>query len=464
MYERRGGKTLDALAVQQLLIQQQIARSDSFPTTLWESAFLKVNEVAVGGVHTWQPSVSAATYGPARGLLLSPTPLPPLARVRVDGLVDFNALRVPPTGNRVHLILARRNNPYLRGAVDTVLPLPASGQFSITSDVVFAANRPTPEGFEGSIEIQFQSSQINEIKYCFKVITADCGNFIDQVVGPWELGETGLEFLDSLRQVFLSAPIFQAAVGRYAQLPRAQRPRPLAPKSSAEGRRIQAFKDVRIGDEIVDISHVLIGIEGASRQDPQPKVPIQDWRADLYLGWAGDLGSAVREWAWEKYYLQRANPPELATQLLRRAGRPQLLGDLDGVNLGAVYDQSLTLSMNLERLCSGRATRRRFRDFLKNTLTDSGTQAIKAEGGAGRVRLTAGSQAFIAEYILRFAYQSFLLNIFDKDRAAYVNRKFGSPTYVPPEVVALLRPDSPEILTATRYFVDILEAGLEEER
>src|SRR5262249_1904440 len=149
---------------------------------------------------------------------------------------------------------------------------------------------------------------------------------------------------------------------------------PLFRPESGEHRELESFRVLYAGESFVDIGHVLTGIEGSPSQDPTegrhdatvPRDP------ELIVTWSGDLGSALQRYI-PRFIaaIDSHGPPiNIRDDLLALAPRSDLLGDVDGINIGAVYDPTKTLKENLVPYYQS-AERLRFHAFLNASKTSS---------------------------------------------------------------------------------------------
>src|SRR5262249_22300657 len=107
------------------------------------------------------------------------------------------------------------------------------------------------------------------------------------------------------------------------------------------------------------------------RQKPNSQLPSgvssDPAQPEAFLGWPGDLGSALVPYAQSVIAARHPGsapappapvrrpctvPPavpkkDLQWYLAQKAGTSDLLGDIDGINIGAIYDDSKSLSENL---------------------------------------------------------------------------------------------------------------------
>lgn len=121
---------------------------------------------------------------------------------------------------------------------------------------------------------------------------------------------------------------------------------------------------------MVDLGHVLTGIEIGRKQKPDsiyPSAVPRDANAEALTTWAGDLGSALEQFAETVVTGQKTSRAgerlDLPYFLREKAGETDLLGDLDGINLGVLYDENKSLADNLRSYYQVKPFRR-FHDFL----------------------------------------------------------------------------------------------------
>jgi hypothetical protein len=216
---------------------------------------------------------------------------------------------------------------------------------------------------------------------------------------------------------------------------------------------------------------VLVGIEAHRRQKPNSQLPsgVSDpAQPEVLLGWAGDLGSALVPYA--QSVIAARSPgkaPKPAVPVLRpctaapaapktdlqwylaeKAGAPDLLGDIDGINIGAIYDDSKSLWENL-RAYYGARPFRRFHNFLANALDSAGVPLFSLKGA----RLDSGGRLRAGSYIQLF------------DMGAVMKRKLtdGMSNTDAADFQKMLMWGSPEMDAVVKYFFDFLERGLAKE-
>ena len=171
---------------------------------------------------------------------------------------------------------------------------------------------------------------------------------IGRVTGSCQIAFGHFEFLSSVRKMFQPAPGSSLA-GMFDQfLHRNRKICQLADVNSAQGKYIRSFETMVIGNDKVDIGHVLVGIEAQRRQKPDSVLPYvrADVNTEALMTWAGDLGSALEPYA---EAVIAGKPADINTYMNDKASFADLLGDIDGINLGAIYDETVSLSENFRR-------------------------------------------------------------------------------------------------------------------
>jgi len=281
------------------------------------------------------------------------------------------------------------------------------------------------------------------------------------------------DFLTAVRKVFQPAkgspltPLFDQVLFRNRKIC------PLLAQDAADGWDLRRFTECQIGNNIVDIGHVLVGIEAYRRQKPDSQLPypVQDpTHAEAFLGWAGDLGSALVPYAQSVIAARHPSsatpkpdvprpcvtPPaapkkDLAWYLEQKAGAADLLGDIDGINIGAVYDDTKSLSENF-RAYYGAKPFRRFHSFVTNAIDGGGAPLFplaspKGSNLAPVARTNAGS------YIHLF------------DSSLVIKRKLadGMSPVDAADFQKMVMWGSPEMDAVINYFFDFLEHGLAKE-
>jgi N-acetylmuramoyl-L-alanine amidase len=276
-----------------------------------------------------------------------------------------------------------------------------------------------------------------------------------QIIGPVDsnlrVAEGPFEFASSVRKMFQPAPgspltpLFDQVLFRNREVSK------VAPVDSPEGWDLRRFEECQIGNDIVDIGHVLVGIEAHRRQKPdsQLPIPIKDpIHAEAFLSWAGDLGSALVPFALRAVTKQKA---DLHAFLVEKSGSADLLGDIDGINLGAMYDEKKSLTANLRAYYDARPFRR-FHNFLANVTDGAGTRLFSLASGK-LAKLDPAGRLRAANYIAMFS------------RAVVVKRKLdaklsSSESF---DLSKMIDVGSREMDAVVDHFFNFLEQGLAKE-
>jgi hypothetical protein len=273
---------------------------------------------------------------------------------------------------------------------------------------------------------------------------------IGRVTGSCYIAFSHFEFLSSVRKMFQPAPGSPLAGMFDAFLYRNRKICQLAPINSAEGRYIRSFEILPIGNDKVDIGHVLVGIEASRRQKPASVLPPVrgDATTEALMTWAGDLGSALEPYAEAIVAGRRVN---LKTYLDDKAGVTDLLGDIDGINIGSVYDATKSLAENLRQYYGARPFRR-FHAYLAR-LTDEAGKPLLTLAQQQPPRIDQASRHRVASYISMFANGVVLKRkTLDSLRLAQQS-----------QLVAMLQPGSQEMNRVIDYFFAFIEGGLAKE-
>ena len=230
---------------------------------------------------------------------------------------------------------------------------------------------------------------------------------------------------------------------------------PLAEFNSPQARALWRFERLEIGDSTVNIGHVLTGIEGGRRQNPDSTYPypfsVRDGNTEATLTWAGDLGKALEQYAEAKVTGQQA---DLRSYLAKAAGPDNLLGDIDGINLGAIYDENKSLADNYRRYYQAKPFRR-FHDFLTFAKADSGVPlfALASNSPPTLDKLSrehaAGRIAFFASVLKMYRMGKKMLTLTPSQES---------------ELGVTLTGTSKETNAVVDYFFSFLEQGLRKER
>jgi hypothetical protein len=428
----------------------------------------------------------------------SPKARPEVSGIRVDGM----QLR-KPNGETLEISLSGPGQNLIQGRLPEQLTLVTSGQVLLRPgraggqrlrvqvvidhlSQVGTAAVPTPEGlFQQETRVLLPTGQVPPrfLDCTVEVRSGPVGASLLLASTPLRLelitlegflelvdageaarpsGQTHLEYLASIRWLWQSpeanlGKLFKLLIRRQAEVPPYTGAPGDPPTRARRRERLLRFQKLQQDAELIDISHVLVGIEGMPRQKPDPSVGIP--RVDLALTWSGDLGSVIAEYAWNKY-IQSTKPPGWGLQQFTQefASREDLLGDLDGVNLGAVYDETRSLADNLRSYYAS-AFARRYSTFIANTKDASNNPALRLEPGSVPPRLTTASATFVATETSIFAWAVLTVRL---------QRSFGVAGTLAvgaaiPGLEAILKANSPEVQQIARYFVDFLEKGLASE-
>lgn len=257
--------------------------------------------------------------------------------------------------------------------------------------------------------------------------------------------QTHLEFVASLRKIYQGGPgdpfegPFQQILYRHRNVTVLHKP------GTVEHARFKRFQLLWIGKEAVDISHVLTGIEGSDAQDPskgQGRMGLPVGR-DALVTWGGDLGNALAAYI-VKFVkaFDKGDPVDIADDLRVQASRSDLIGDIDGINIGAVYDGTKTLKENLTAYY-GSGSKTRFKTFVRvANIAIDGKKRVTKDGRlaiAGRVTHYVGLKFFGNGYLDTLA----------KDKADLARSAYDHT--------------SAEVALVVDFFVDFLERGLAKE-
>jgi hypothetical protein len=266
---------------------------------------------------------------------------------------------------------------------------------------------------------------------------------------------THLEFLSSVRKIFQPPPrsslvaFFERLFYRNRTISR------LVDIDTAEGRLIRRFENMEIGGLAVDIGHVLTGIEGSRKQQPQlgsPAIGPWHWHilgdddVEATVTWGGDFGLALASYAED---MLTGKNVDIRTYLNAHGGFADLIGDIDGINIGARYDPSQSLAENL-RAYYNAIPFRRFHSFLSSATDDVGKPLFTLL--PGQSRLAPGGRQQFAHYVLLFAH-----------------RKLAFASNITPAQLASVMPmvqqgsTAKEISVITDYFFTFVEDGIARE-
>jgi len=273
---------------------------------------------------------------------------------------------------------------------------------------------------------------------------------------------TRLEFLSATRKMFQPttnkdgtppSPGWKAMFDTF--LARNKEICPLAEFNSPQARALWRFERLEVADSMVNIGHVLTGIEGGRRQKPGSTYPyvfsVRDGNTEATLTWAGDLGKALELYGEAKVTGQQA---DLGSYLGKAAGPDNLVGDIDGINLAAIYDENKSVADNFRSYYHAKPFRR-FHDFLTFAKDDSGillfALASNSQTTLGELsrRHAGGRIAFFASVLKIYKIRKGLLNLTPSQES---------------ELSIILTDPSKETNAVVDYFFSFLEKGLRKER
>lgn len=335
----------------------------------------------------------------------------------------------------------------------------ANGSFKTSTSVAFGGS---VSRFKMRAELKLTSGDVTaRVELGF--VAMDLANFIARI-DPHErkrpTSQIPLEFLASVRKIYQGGPKDPLA-GLFDQvLYRTRAVKVLLPPGSAESKWLKYNEALYADGELVDIGHVLAGIEGSSKQRPDtepngdPQQLPRPGRRDTIVTWGGDLGSVFKDYIREIVAaIAQGKRPDLETYLSKVASRADLVGDIDGINIGARYDEKRSLADNLNSYYPARSARR-FHEFVSNTFVDNGaTPALQLVPEIIPPKLTQASRDFIARKVTDFVVPLFLVRGL-KDKADPAHQKYVWDTF---------QPNSPQMRVVVDYFVRFLEDGLARE-
>jgi hypothetical protein len=263
---------------------------------------------------------------------------------------------------------------------------------------------------------------------------------------------TRLEFLSSVRKMFQPRPKSSLAAFFDELLYRNRKIPLLVDITTTAGKLIRRFDNMEIGGNPVDIGHVLTGIEGSRRQQPllgSPSFfhgPIL-WADDLEatVTWAGDLGLALVSYAEDTVTTRKTL--DIRTYLNAHAGLADLIGDIDGINVGVTYDPSQSLADNLRAYYEAKPFRR-FSSFVKNAKDSMGKQLFTLT--MPRAKLDPAGRTNITHHLSNFAYRKLAF-------ASQISKQQLVNAY------PIVKQGSKEIDIIADYFFAFLENGLTRE-
>jgi hypothetical protein len=281
---------------------------------------------------------------------------------------------------------------------------------------------------------------------------------VDQHENARDPKQTRFEFLSSVRKMYQPSPDSSLASLFPRVLDRTAKVQPLFGTSSFWRGQYSNYNNLTIRGEAVDIGHVLVGIEAHRRQGARAQgmpVPWSPDKIEALMTWAGDLGGVLAYVAYETPRLTGSKTIDLLRILRGKASFTDLRGDLDGINLGAIYNDQLSTAQNLKAYYEVPSFRR-YRNFIANALH---------ENGAPLFRLTAGKppkvdpvgRPVVADY-LDFVVRGYVLW---KDSLANEQAKLTNAQAQ--QAHAIGAPGSKESNTVVDYFFEFLNKGLASE-
>jgi hypothetical protein len=298
-------------------------------------------------------------------------------------------------------------------------------------------------------------------------------------------GQTHLQFLASVRKIYHGnsrepqfvgpfnyvlyrhrdvKPLFTFCTPEEESLPLKLRPKYCNPAEKAAEERLRLYKILYDNGEWLEIGHVLCGIEGSPKQEPNKDQNLpRPIRPDIIVTWSADLGSAIQSYI-NHYWLStdrdgnaidKNDPLDLNHYLVRDASRSDLIGDIDGINIGGAYDSSRSLAENLNAYY-GKKSRRRYHEFIANSKNDKGELDLPLLPGKKPPKLSKQARQKIARCI--WLYLNYLWQL--------GHLYYGNEPAKRKRVDDIMRVDSNtlplsvEIEKVVDYFVRFLEDGL----
>jgi len=303
-------------------------------------------------------------------------------------------------------------------------------------------------GREVTAEAIFQHSDFD----CFLTLmdSYESKRPIGRVTGICQVAFSHFEFLSSVRKMYQPAPGSPLTGMFDAFLHRNRKICLLAAVDSPQGKYIRSFETMTIGSDRIDMGHVLVGIEAQRRQKPDSILPPvrADVTTEALITWAGDLGSALEPYA---EAIATGRQVDLKTYLNDKASSADLFGDIDGINIGSVYDETKSLSENLRKYY-GTKPFRRFHDYLARLTDDSGKPILTlAQQKPPKIDLTSWNRvvSFIAMFVAGVVYKRKVL-----DKLTQAQLALFEP---------IVQPGSKEMNIVADYFCSFIEAGLAKE-
>jgi hypothetical protein len=269
--------------------------------------------------------------------------------------------------------------------------------------------------------------------------------------------QTHLEFLASVRKIYQGGPKDEFQGFFDLTLYRHRHVQPLVPPDTPEdkGFKLYGGKDGLFADrESLDIGHVLTGIEGSPKQQPDKDQNLpKPLRPELIVTWAGDLGSALLHYIRDFLNaLDTGAPITLNAYLSRWASRVDLIGDIDGINIGSAYDSSRSLADNLQTYY-GKKSRRRYHEFIANSVDNTGKAELPLAPGSKPPKLSKQARQAIAKYTNLFLFY-----------AKAAGKLYNGTDPIKQKLVdGFMKEDAPVMVETAEYFALFLEDGLARE-
>jgi hypothetical protein len=325
-----------------------------------------------------------------------------------------------------------------------------------TETVLVNSGQPPEQFLDMTVELVGDGTQLAAARYRLELATvAGFITLVEQAESAWS-GHDRTAFLSALRRLYYGrdavppSPLFDSLLlRRYPTTP------PVARRGSTLHARLAAMKEAWDGVDALDLGHVLVAVEASPRQAPEPRLMSPDLGL-LIASWGGDLASVLEAYVLATVAGRLPDGPAapgdarrtwpVEEWIPRLAGRADLLGDLDGVVIGAAYDPGLDLSANL-RAHYERVPRDRYAAFLavtRDPATPDGPTPLGVEQVGNAIRLTAPGRRFIAETVSGIA--GILLA---KQKGVDQEKS-----------MAIIRSDSPQVEAVAGHFVEFLERGL----
>jgi hypothetical protein len=293
-------------------------------------------------------------------------------------------------------------------------------------------------------------------------------------------GQTHLQFLASVRKVFHGnsrepqfvgpfnlvlyrhrnvEPLFPFCTREDELLK--PRPQHCTPTAKAAEERLRLYKILYDNGEWLEIGHVLCGIEGSPKQEPNKgqSVPVPI-RPDLIVTWSGDLASAVQSYIFHYWQstdkngkaIDKNDPNDINYYLARDASRSDLIGDIDGINIGSVYDSSRSLAENLNAYY-GKTSSRRYHEFIANS------KDLPLMPGKKPPKLSKQARQTIARHTWEYLKNLWILDELYHGNEPAKRKRVDDIMRVDSKSLPL----SIEIEKVADYFVRFLEDGLARE-